>query len=73
MALGINPTLRKHMIRQMLLVAGMKALTSLSFCLDMNEVEVEHEFAIAAATILATQCWDSKCTKKWDSDMFRAW
>ena len=59
--------------KQIAQVTSKKAPPSLSLFSEVNDLNVEHKLSIAATVFWAKNCWDSRCTKKWDNDMFLAW
>ena len=63
-AVGMAPTERFTLLRQMAAAAGKKSTTSLSLCMEADGLEVEEELST-----MATRCWaEGAWTGKWSHE-----
>ena len=60
-AAGICPSARLRIRRQVAEMLGKKKQASLDITFEMEQMELEHELAFAAACCWARSCWEGKC------------
>ena len=68
-AVGMSPTVRLKLRRQMAAAAGKKSATSLSLFMEAYGIEVEEELSTMATQYWAEGVW----TGKWSHELKEAW
>ena len=68
-ALGMAPSQRENLRRQMASAAEPKPSMALSLLLEINNLEVEHELACVATCFWAQAVW----TGQWEDDVREGW